>query len=167
MENLIGSAPKQPAGVGGVRGAGRPGNPFALIEDRLDDHHVVGVRAGYIRIVKEDLIAVEKAWRLTEPLHEHPDGIGGGGGKAQVAGAGQHHGALRVVKGTHTLPALGDDGRGGHPLKGHAPLLADGPQPVQKHLVSYRIDLLILFLFSHELNQPSLNETPVPRLPEI
>src|SRR3990172_7889830 len=125
------------------------------MENRFDDHHVVGVRAGDVRIIEEKLVAVEKAGRFSESLHQTRDGIGGRRGEAQVAGAGEHHHALLIVERTHALAALGHDGGGGDALERHAPLFTDGPEAVQKHLIADRVDGSLLCFF-HGLFVPAV-----------
>ena len=110
VEDLQGGAPQHAAGIGGVGAGGDPGDQAPVQEDRLDHHHVVGVGPGHVGIVEEELVAVVKARRFAVPFDEVLDGVRGGGGEAQMAGAGQHHLALAVVERAHDLAALGHDG---------------------------------------------------------
>jgi len=59
-----------------------------------------------IRIVEKELIAIEETRRFFEPPHQIIDGVRSRGGKSQMAGASQDHGAFLVVKRTHALAAL-------------------------------------------------------------
>ena len=142
VEDLGSRPPQHAAGVRGMGAGGHPADEPAVMEDRLDDHHVIGVRSRHVRVVEEELVAVEKSRRLSEAFDEILDGVRCRMGETQVPGAGQHHGAAGVVERAHALPALGDDGGGGDALERHPAFLADGPETVEEHLVADRIDVV-------------------------
>ena len=58
VKDLQRASPQHAAGVRGVGAGGGPGDQLALVEDGLDDHHVVGVGACHVGIVEEELVAV-------------------------------------------------------------------------------------------------------------